>query len=229
MKPKSNAKNKNKARFLYPIPTKAYKNDRHSTDRVNVQNKKKLPNLKFKRNKSHQPTPKYTASDSEFGNSASINRKRVYNDITPDINLNLKLEIVKYPMHVHDYVQEVAEVLEEVLQATEKGLDKLPPRKKYGYHAFMNKAQKAKQKKLEEEAKKAELKKNKYEHYKELLHNKLEKMRKEKEKAESERRVQDNQRRVKLREKKKKQMKEAKARVKSREKRDKKKQEDIFK
>ena len=74
--------------------------------------------------------PAYKTSDSEFGkNDKLANRKRVYNEVTPDINLNLKLEIVKYPMHVRDKVQEVAEVLEEILQATEKGLDKLPPRK----------------------------------------------------------------------------------------------------
>ena len=229
VKLKSKAKGKNKARLLDPIPTNDYKSDRHSTDRVSIQNRSKAPDSKFKRNKSHQPIPKYETSDSEFGNNASINRKRVYNEITPDINLNLKLEIVKYPTRVRDYAQEVAEVLEEVLQATEKGLDKLPPRKKYGFHAFMNKAQQAKQKKLEEEVKKAEHKKNKYEHHKESLHNRLKKMREEKKKAESERRVQDNQKRVRLREKKKKQIEDAKARVKAREERDKKKQEDIFK
>ena len=127
MKPKA----KSKARFLDPIPTNAYKSDRNgSTDRINISKKGKIPNAKSQRNKSHRSVPAYKTSDSEFGkNDKLANRKRVYNEVTPDINLNLKLEIVKYPMHVRDKVQEVAEVLEEILQATEKGLDKLPPRK----------------------------------------------------------------------------------------------------
>jgi hypothetical protein len=44
-------------------------------------------------------------------------------------------------MQIRDHVQEVAETLEEILEAASKGLNKLPPRKKYGLHSYMNKAQ----------------------------------------------------------------------------------------
>lgn len=56
-------------------------------------------------------------------------RKRVYNEVTPELSASIRLEIVKYPMHQREYVQEVGEVLEEILLAAEKGLTQLPPRK----------------------------------------------------------------------------------------------------
>ena len=68
--------------------------------------------------------------ESEYPESENLTkRQRVYNEVTPELGLNLRLEVVKYPMQVRDHVQEVAETLEEVLQAAEKGLTKLPPRK----------------------------------------------------------------------------------------------------
>lgn len=49
-------------------------------------------------------------------------------EIKPQLNVELRLEVAKYPLKERAHAQEVAEVLEEMLQATEKGLLYLPPR-----------------------------------------------------------------------------------------------------
>lgn len=40
----------------------------------------------------------------------------------------MKLEVAKFPLKERPHAQEVAEVLEEIMQAADKGLDHLPPR-----------------------------------------------------------------------------------------------------
>jgi len=49
-------------------------------------------------------------------------------EIKPKLNITLKIEVAKHPLKDRPYAQDVAEVLEEVLQAAEKGLTELPPR-----------------------------------------------------------------------------------------------------
>lgn len=49
-------------------------------------------------------------------------------EIKPTLNVALKLEVAQYPLKERPYVQEVAEVFEEILQAAEKGLEYLPAR-----------------------------------------------------------------------------------------------------
>lgn len=53
---------------------------------------------------------------------------KVNQEIKPVLNLTLKLEVAQYPLKDRPEAQEVAEVLEEILQAAEKGLTYLPPR-----------------------------------------------------------------------------------------------------
>jgi hypothetical protein len=128
---------KGRRRVLDPIPTRSYKGDR-SVDRRNVSNKL---HSNARGNKVNRSLPA-TDSVSEYTEvTRQTKRKRVYNDVTPDLSLSVKLEVVKYPMHLRDHVQEVAETLEEILEAASKGLTKLPPRKKHGFQKHMNKGQ----------------------------------------------------------------------------------------
>jgi hypothetical protein len=49
-------------------------------------------------------------------------------EVKPKINLALKLQVTKKDLKARPHFQEVAEVFEEMLQATVLGLEELPPR-----------------------------------------------------------------------------------------------------
>lgn len=107
-------------------------------------------------------------------------------------------------MQIRDHVQEVAETLEEILEAASKGLSKLPPRKKYGLHSYMNKAQQMRKQKEEEENKYMEKRNKQYEQHRKVLHERLDKMKEEKKKAEQENKQRTESKKKKIKERKQK-------------------------
>jgi len=72
--------------------------------------------------------------------AAREQRKQDMKEIKPKVNITLKIEVAKHPLKERPYVQEVAETLEEILQAAEKGLMELPPRFKSAPGQFWNEA-----------------------------------------------------------------------------------------
>jgi len=62
----------------------------------------------------------------------AYDKMRTMNDRAPRITTELKVEVAKFPQAKWGFAQEVAEVLEEILRATENGLKTLPPRRMYG-------------------------------------------------------------------------------------------------
>ena len=193
---------KNNRRLLDPIPTKEYKGER-SADRTDIERlSKNSSQIRSQRANINRSVPSRTyGSEVPKGNPLS-QRKRVYNEVTPELGAAIRLEIVKYPMHQREYVQGVAEVLEEVLLAAEKGLTQLPPRKKFGFHNYMNKAMLIKQQK-EEENKNTEFKKQQqYEQHKQALHDKLSKMKEERNKEAEENKAKEREQKRRIKEKK---------------------------
>lgn len=74
-------------------------------------------------------------------------------EVKPKLSLALKLQVTKQDLKSRPHYQEVAEVFEEMLQAAEKGLDRLPPR------ANRAPGQRTNQAKLQREFEAAEAKK----------------------------------------------------------------------
>jgi len=77
--------------------------------------------------------------------------------LRPKLPTNLKLLVAQAPFEERAYVNEVAEVLEEILQASENGLARLPPRNETRVSNIVNRV------KLEEERRKIEEQKRKEE------------------------------------------------------------------
>lgn len=73
--------------------------------------------------------------------------------MNPNLNPFLKVEVAKFGGEDKGNFIEVAYVLEEILQAVEKGRDKLLPRQLIHKPKIMNKATEEKQKKIEEDEK----------------------------------------------------------------------------
>ena len=135
---------------LDPIPSHPYRGGERSFD----PSKKKPKKAKTRNVNKSLPAHRSIGPQTDVERAGP--RKRVYNEVTPEVGLNLRLEVVKYPMKARPVVQEVAETLEEILRAACKGLTTLPPRKKYGIHNYMNKAMQMKSHKEEMERKKQE-------------------------------------------------------------------------
>lgn len=189
-----------KATNLEPIPTRAYKGDR-SVDRNKSKTKGNNSLSKSRRNV-NRSVPAYRYGSDAEASEVPSQRQRIYNDVTPQLGLNLRLEVVKYPMHQRDHVQEVAETLEEIIEAASKGLTTLPPRKKYGLRQYQNKAQQMKQQKEEEKNKLLEKKNKQYENHRQALHERLQKMKQEKEQMSQVEKEKNKDKRKKQQEKK---------------------------
>jgi hypothetical protein len=58
----------------------------------------------------------------------ALEKLKLQQEVRPELNITLKLEVARAPIKERPLIQDVAEVLEELLQASEKGLKKLPPR-----------------------------------------------------------------------------------------------------
>jgi len=223
------SKGRSKVTIQEPIPTRAYKGDRSEDRRANTKQGGNSSIVKNKRFKSTRSVPGKSLMSEYSDKDEVAHRKRVYNEVTPQLGLNLRLEVVKYPMHQREVVQEVAETLEEILLAAEHGLKKLPPRKKYGIHNFMNEAQRMRQKREDDERKYEEKQLHKFEQHKAELNQRLEKMKEERQQTDAERKRKEREKSQKQKEKKKKEMEEAKARVEARHKKDKKKLDELTK
>lgn len=72
-------------------------------------------------------------------------------EIKPKLGLALRLQVTKQDLNSRPYYQEVAEVFEEILQATEKGLDYLPKRLSKMPGQIHNEVKEAKIRKQKEE------------------------------------------------------------------------------
>ncbi len=83
-------------------------------------------------------------------------QKRTHDqEIKPKLSVELKIEVASFPLKERPHAQDTAEVLEEILQAVSKGLDKLPPRISRMPGHFINEA---KIKRKEEQEKEKEIK-----------------------------------------------------------------------
>jgi len=63
-----------------------------------------------------------------FTSMSALEKLKAQQEVKPELSVALKLEVSRMPLKNRAHGQEVAETLEEILQATEKGLKKLPPR-----------------------------------------------------------------------------------------------------
>lgn len=61
-----------------------------------------------------------------------------HDEVKPEINLNLKLEVASFPMKERHRVQECAEVLEEILIAVNDEKETLYPRQRVGPAKILN-------------------------------------------------------------------------------------------
>lgn len=61
-------------------------------------------------------------------------------EIKPKLSTQLKVLVAEYPMDERPHANEVAEALEEILQAASRGMKVLPPRAKYGTGNIQNRA-----------------------------------------------------------------------------------------
>ena len=87
----------------------------------------------------------------------ALEKNKMQSEVKPKLNVALKLEVAKYPLKERPYTQEIAEVLEEILQAADKGLAYLPPRLNKTPGQVWNDA---KQKKVEDSKKEEEIQMN---------------------------------------------------------------------
>jgi hypothetical protein len=63
-----------------------------------------------------------------FASMSALEKIKLAQEVKPELNIELKLQVAKVPLKDRPHAQEVAEVFEEILQAAEKGLTTLPPR-----------------------------------------------------------------------------------------------------
>jgi hypothetical protein len=62
----------------------------------------------------------------------ALDKRRAMYDRAPKLPIVLKLEVAKFPIAERGHAQEVAETLEEILKAAERGEVTMPPRRMYG-------------------------------------------------------------------------------------------------
>lgn len=72
--------------------------------------------------------PKVENTLNPYASLSALDKLKLAQEVKPEISIALKLEVAKAPIKERAYVQDVAEVLEEVLQAAEKGMKRLPAR-----------------------------------------------------------------------------------------------------
>ena len=201
-------------------------------------------------------TPRYLQSlnkrqkPKELNDKASMSayqKMRESKNRPPKLREVLALEVAKFDKADRDRAQETAEVLEEILQAFEKGYKKLPNREKFGPMGIQNSvlkenAQKKKEdrkyeKEREEKRKKrddqvkAEIKKKEEEKKKMLADTKDERMKKKearkkkKQELKAQREKEKNQKAKEYEEKKKEEMTELERKQKEEEERERKRKE----
>ena len=87
-----------------------------------------------------------------YAQMSAADKRREALEVKPKISLALKLQVTKQDLKNRPHYQEVAEVFEEILQATEKGLYHLPPRLNRAPGQVANEAKKEKENAEKEEA-----------------------------------------------------------------------------
>ncbi len=101
-------------------------------------------------------------------------------EIKPRLGVQLKLGVAKTDPTTREHMQETAEVLEEILQAAEKGLMELPPRRKYAGE-LSNKVKEEKKLTKEQEEEKKKEREDKMARRKEQVKRELEELKQKKE------------------------------------------------
>jgi len=71
---------------------------------------------------------------------SAVEKRKQQLKVPPKINLALKLQVTKQDLKSRPHYQDAAEYLEELLRATEKGLEVLPPRPNRGTGLIDNEA-----------------------------------------------------------------------------------------
>lgn len=139
-----------------------------------------------------------------YASLSSLDKLKFNSEVKPELNITLKLEVAKAPIKERAFVQDVAEVFEEILLATEKGLKTLPPRLNRTPGQVWNDA---KQKREDEQRKEKDLRMGKEDVRKKrdaLVKNELVKLKEIKEKDEAEKKIKDAEEEKKKAELKKK-------------------------
>ena len=106
------------------------------------------------------------------------------NEHKPKLPTSLKLEVVNYPIAERGFVTEVAETLEELLQAVVRGQSKLPPRRAAD---FWNQAKETRKQKSEAEKEQERLREEKRRKRESELKGDIQKHREEREQTKDER------------------------------------------
>lgn len=83
---------------------------------------------KPKRDADDQSEAASTKTASAAAHLTAAEKRLLELEVKPKINLALKLQVTKRDLKARPLFQEVAEVFEEMLQATALGLEELPPR-----------------------------------------------------------------------------------------------------
>jgi hypothetical protein len=63
-----------------------------------------------------------------YASLSALDKLKLNQEVKPELNITLKLEVARAPLKDRPFIQDVAEVLEEILVAAEKGQKSLPPR-----------------------------------------------------------------------------------------------------
>lgn len=144
---------------------------------------KPLPSTVRHRNKSKSGEINPIVDDRSKSKKRSQSRKR---EVKPKLSTNMKLLVAKAPFEERAYVNEVAEVLEEILVASEFGYKQLPSRKETRVGNINNKIKNDELKRAEQEKKMKEERDLKIrKHHQELKEN-MERLRLEKIKNDEE-------------------------------------------
>lgn len=139
-----------------------------------------------------------------YASLSSLDKLKFNAEVKPELNITLKLEVAKAPIKSRPFIQDVAEVFEEILVATEKGLKTLPPRLNRTPGQVWNDA---KQKREDEQRKEKDLRVGKEDVRKKrdaLVKNELVKLKEIKEKDEAEKKIKDAEEEKKRAQQKKK-------------------------
>lgn len=121
-----------------------------------------------------------------YASLSALDKLKLNQEVRPELSVTLKLEVARAPVKDRSHVQDVAEVLEEILTAADKGLNVLPPRLNRLPGQIWNDA---KQKKEDDQRREKDIKVSKEDKRKkrdEKVKNELVKLKEIKEKEEEE-------------------------------------------
>ena len=88
------------------------------------------------------PERRRDSSLNPYASMSALEKLKLAQEVKPELPVELRLEVAKAPLKERPHVQEVAEVLEELLKATERGLSALPARLNRAPGQIFNEAKK---------------------------------------------------------------------------------------